>query len=73
MPAAELGSHGKLGNGHPLERHEQAGLPMRHELPSDNEIRRVGLVSPLSPIQDTSPMSPMREEVYRPAPLKVQK
>jgi len=73
MSTAEMGSHGKLGNGHPLEAQEQAGLPMRHELPTDNELRPAGIVSPLSPIQDASPMSPMREENSRPAPLNIRK
>ena len=52
---AELGSNGKAGSGLPLSDNARHGLPMRHELPSDNEIRPVGIVSPLSPIHDTSP------------------
>lgn len=52
---AELGSSAKAGSGHPLSDNARHGLPMRHELPSDNEIRPLGIVSPLSPIHDTSP------------------
>lgn len=57
----EMGSNGKLGGGHPLTEQSRAGLPMRHELPTDNEIRPVGTMSPLSPtaVQDLPPIKPL--------------
>jgi hypothetical protein len=68
--ASEMASNGKLGDGHPLSIHERAGIPMRHELPSDNEIRPVLPTSPTS-VYSSSPISRQntRGENLKPAGL----
>jgi hypothetical protein len=76
-PTVEVASGGKtgMGEGHPLEEQAQAGLPLRHELPSsDNEIRPA--VSPsiysVHPETPGSPfMEPLAPRPVHPQPVQV--
>jgi hypothetical protein len=75
--SAEIASGGKtgMGEGHPLEHQAEAGLPMRHELPSsDNEIRPA--ISPsiysIHPSAPTSPfVEPLAPRPIQPQPVHV--